>query len=245
MMLTVNMKFYKIFMALLCLCSTSIFALPFNSNLPSEELERLSNGETLIRNIGKPKKMSIAGDTAAAKKLIEAVKDVDPNYLAEVIQIRKVDDFPDLDKQIYEALYNISDYTEIPYHSQHSGGDYMLYDSAYIINELNVSDTVKSIFADLYMEPFGTIHAPIILEKNNEYIFYSSSNNNNLIYKGFKCVGKHNMLSTIILFKDGENWILYGVGGVKAMKVSFLEERINTSFMNRIQTFCNYIFTKF
>ena len=246
-MIDITMVFTKRLSAILfCfIFSSLLFALPFNSNLSYDDLQKISDGQIVIRNIGKPKKMSISGDFAAVNKIKNEVKSVEPNYLAEVIQVRKVCDFPDLDIQIYNALYNISDYTEIPYHSQHSGGDYMLYDSAYILNEVNISDTVKSISADLYMEPFGTIHTPIILEKNNDYIFYSSSNNNSLMYKGFKCVGKHNMLSSIILFKDGDYWILYGVGGVKAMKVSFLEERINTSFMNRIQTFCNYIFTKF
>lgn len=245
-MILKTMKRTKIFFAItLFLIGSFLSALPFNSNLSTEDIEKLNNGETVIRNIGKPKRMSISGDSVAVKKLVDEVKDVDPNYLAEVIQVRKIEDYPNLAEEIYLALYNISDYTEIPYHSEHSGGDYMLYDSAYIINETFLNDTTKSIYADLYMEPFGTIHAPIILEKNEDYIFYSSSNNNSLVYKGFKCVGKHNMLSTIILFKDGENWILYGVGGVKAMKVSFLEERINTSFMNRIKTFCNYIFTKF
>jgi hypothetical protein len=52
------------------------------------------------------------------------------------------------------------------------------------------------------------------------------------------------MKSVILLFRHEDNWILYGVGGVKALKVSFLEKRIETSFINRIKTFCNFVFTK-
>ena len=48
----------------------------------------------------------------------------------------------------------------------------------------------------------------------------------------------------ILLFKDEDNWILYGIGGVNAPKIPFFSERIEVSFINRIKTFCNFIFTK-
>ena len=52
------------------------------------------------------------------------------------------------------------------------------------------------------------------------------------------------MVSCITVFRDGDNWILYGIGGVDALKLWFIEDRVETSFINRIKTFCNFIFTK-
>ena len=49
----------------------------------------------------------------------------------------------------------------------------------------------------------------------------------------------------ILLIRDGDNWILYGIGGVNAPRVPFFTERIQTSFINRINTFCSFIFKKF
>ena len=94
------------------------------------------------------------------------------------------------------------------------------------------------------MEPFGTIYSPIEIEQTEDYLFYQSTNTNDLKVEGITCVRKYNMKSVIILIKDGENWILYGVGGVKAPRIPFLTQRIEVSFINRIKTFCNYIFTK-
>ena len=35
------------------------------------------------------------------------------------------------------------------------------------------------------------------------------------------------------------------LGGVNAIKVWFLQDRIETSFIGRIKSFCNFFFTKF
>jgi hypothetical protein len=114
-----------------------------------------------------------------------------------------------------------------------------------------VSDTVRQdgtthdVQADLTMEPFGKIHTTIELDSTPDYVYYVSTNDNELWYfDKFKCVNPNKMKSAILLFRDGDNWILYGAGGVNAIKVLFLEKRIETSFINRIKTFCNYMFDK-
>ena len=45
-------------------------------------------------------------------------------------------------------------------------------------------------------------------------------------------------------YKKDDKWIIYGIGGVNAPHFPFLTDRIRTSFINRIKTFCNFIFTK-
>ena len=52
------------------------------------------------------------------------------------------------------------------------------------------------------------------------------------------------MKSAITVFRDGDNWVLYAIGGVDTYKIFFLEDRVETSFINRIKSFCSFIFTK-
>ena len=52
------------------------------------------------------------------------------------------------------------------------------------------------------------------------------------------------MKSLILLFKDGDNWVLYGIGAVKAPKLAMFEKRIERSFINKTKTFCSYVFSK-
>ena len=81
--------------------------------------------------------------------------------------------------------------------------------------------------------------------KEIDTILYFSENLNTLkYYDDFKCVSPNKMNMDVLLFRDGDNWILYGIGGVNAPKIPFFSERIETSFINRIKTFCNFVFTK-
>ena len=235
----------KIFISIvLCFLSINIFSLPFNSLLSETEKQELMEGKVLIRNIDKYKNMCIEGTNPGIVKLREIVKEQAPNYLAEVIQIKPYEGNENLQEVIRSALENISDYAGIPYWSERHQRYWDLYSSAAVVGSFHVNETTRQIDAALYMEPFGLIHSPILIEQTDDYLLYNTTNNNNLKFEGFTVVKKQNMKSVILLFRHEDNWILYGVGGVKALKVSFLEKRIETSFINRIKTFCNFVFTK-
>ena len=71
-------------------------ALPFNSKLSPSDLEKVNNGEIVIRNIDKYKNISIKADNYAVKTMLEQIDDLDPNYLAEIIQVRPYEGNEDL-----------------------------------------------------------------------------------------------------------------------------------------------------
>ena len=52
------------------------------------------------------------------------------------------------------------------------------------------------------------------------------------------------MKSFVYAFKDGDYIILYGIGGVDAPNVPVLKGKIDNSFINRVTTFCKFIFGK-
>lgn len=222
----------------------SISAASFNDKLSSDEINSLYSGNVVIRNIGSVKNICLASDNIGAAKLLNQINALKPNYLAEVIQIRNYHGNEDLPERLYYALMNISDYVGIPYYSEQGDAWYDLYSDAKIIS-LEKTDTITRVSADLTMEPFGLISTPMIIEQTSDYLFYSTTNSNRLRYQDkVNCVNPEKMRSCILLFREGDFWILYGVGGVDAAKIPFLTKRIETSFINRIKTFCNYIFEK-
>ena len=96
------------------------------------------------------------------------------------------------------------------------------------------------------MEPFDLVNEDIALYRTKDSILYTAVNTNKLRYLDkFDCVWPRKMKICILLIRDGDNWILYGIGGVNAPRVPFFTERIQTSFINRINTFCSFIFKKF
>lgn len=229
-------------LTLFLLFNFSIFALPFNSKLSQEELNKLNDGEILIRNIDYEKNMCLNSENHLAVELKNSIKSLSPKYLAEVIQIKPYSGNEDLPEKLEKLLLNVSDYAGIPYWSVRHQQFYDLYTSAEI-KEIKKEENKTKILADLVMDPFGTVNESIIIQKNNDEIFYFSENLNTLNYLGkFDCVYPKKMNMDILLFRDGENWILYGIGGVKAPRIPFFTERIETSFIGRIKTFCEFIF---
>lgn len=238
---------YKFFVSTVCLLSlvNVLSAEIFNKNLTATEKSSLDKGEVLIKNIGSYKNISLAeGNGAVADSLLSEIKTLSPKYLAEVIQIRPYEGNEDLPQKLEELLNNVPDYAGIPYWSVRHERYYDLYKSAKITSKVeeNNKTTIK---ADLVMDPFGTVKEDIVITKSNDSILYIATNKNTLNYKDtIDCVKADKMKMCIYLFRNGDNWILYGAGGVNAPRIPFLNDRIETSFINRIKTFCNFVFTK-
>ena len=239
------------FAVILILVVQNSFAGVFNKNLTAEEQKTLDRGEVLIKNIAYQKNMSLNKDfNEDTKALTEEIKQLSPKYLAEIIQIKPYKGNENLPEILTGLLYNVSDYKGIPYYSERNKKYYNLYDSAEIQKETiitqNAYKTSKQLEALFVMEPFDKVYETINLTQTSNSVYYSSINTNKLRYKDeFDCVWPKKLKICIILFRDGDNWVLYGIGGVNAPRIPFFTERIETSFINRINTFCSFIFSKF
>ena len=238
----------KLCSALLLLTFTfaAISADPFNNKLTAADREDISGGGILIKNINYEKNMCLKkGEAPLGDKLIAEIRDLNPKYLAEVIQYKPYKGNEDLPQRLEALLNNVSDYAGIPYYSVRAEEWYNLYDSAEIVESVERSDG-KSLKAELMMEPFDLVKEDIELYRTTDSILYTAVNTNKLRYLDkFDCIWPRKMKICILLLRDGDKWILYGIGGVNAPRVPFFTERIQTSFINRINTFCSFIFKKF
>ena len=238
-------KFF--FTAILLFFTASIvIADPFNSKLTVDERNQIEHGEILIKNINYEKFICLKkGISPLGDKLLAEIRDLNPKYLAEVIQIKPYKGNEDLPKRLETLLNNVPEYAGIPYYSVRAEEWYNLYDSAEIVETTERADG-KFLKTVLKMEPFDTVYEDIELTRADNSILYTAVNTNKLRYLDkFDCVWPRKMKICILLIRDGDNWILYGIGGVNAPRVPFFTERIQTSFINRINTFCSFIFKKF
>lgn len=227
------------------LIAVSIFAEPFNKKLSDSERQTIAGGEVLIRNISSMKDICME-KTDSTERIISTMEKLDPAFAAEIIQVRPYKGNEDLKENINNALLNIEDYVGIPYFSERTQEWYELYSSAQIDSIAESEDKkTKSIDCTLEMSLFGKFKSEITVEDNDSFYYYELKNKDKLVYHGkFTAVKPEKMVSCITLFRDGDNWILYAIGGVDVPKIWFLKDRIETSFMNRIKTFCNFIFQK-
>ena len=105
----------KIRFSALCVFALTIFtlyseALPFDGSLSQKEIDDLNEGKILVRTIDKYKNMSIRSSDKGAEKLLAEIKDLNPNYLAEVIQIKPYKGNEDLIRRFRAALEDIPSY---------------------------------------------------------------------------------------------------------------------------------------
>ena len=205
---------------------------PYNKNLSAEDIESLSSGKTVIKNTG------------SYKKVVETVSNLKPAYFAEVIKEYTYEGNENLLENFSSLVMDIPSYAGIPYYSERAEEWYDLYTSAEIKSAQKDGNT-QIVNADFEMKPFGLVPMKITSEKNDGYYYYESTNLSTMrYYDKFNCVSPENMKSIIVIFKSEDKWILYGIGAVKAPSVFFLRDRVDTSFMNRIKTFCAYFFAK-
>ncbi|MBR5032830.1 MAG: hypothetical protein IKX70_04115 [Treponema sp.] len=235
------------FVAVRCLFGASFY----NDKLTADEIKTLQSGQVLIKSIGYQKNMCLkSGYSKECDDIIQQIKDLNPKYLAEIIQIKPYKGNENLPEVLTELLYNVSEYTNIPYYSVRHDKWYDLYDYAEIQSEKVISSTSsrteKELKALFVMEPFGDVFETITMIQKPDSVYYSSVNTNKLAFEQkIDCVWPKKLKICIYLFREGDNWILYGVGGVNAPRIPFFTERIEVSFINRIKSFCNYMFTKF
>ena len=221
----------------------SVQAEIFNSKLSSDEKQKLENGEVLIRNIKSMKDVCVK-ENDSSSRILATMKKLDPAFVAEVIQIRPVEGNENLIEEIDSTLCNIGDYVRITYYYDRQQKWYELYSSAEI-KKITEEKNDKQIDCILEMSLFGKFNSQINVTKDENFYFYELKNMENLIYhEKFTAVKSKKMVSCMTVFRDDDNWVLYAIGGVDVPKLWFLKDRIETSFMNRIKTFCNFIFSK-
>ena len=217
----------------------------FNSNLSNENKTKIENGETVFIRTKSYKSLVINNFSEETNKLLNEAKSLNPNYLAEIIKTYPYEGNENLIEKFNEQITDYASYVKIPYWSEHNNTMFNLYDSAKITGK-SENGNINEINVDLEMQPFGKIPTQILAEKNKASYYFESSNTKGVKYRDkIECISKDKMKTIIVIIKDNDKWILYGIGGVKAPSVSFVKERIESSFMNRIKTFCSYFFNQF
>lgn len=236
-------KYFTI-ISFMAIATTNLFGNPFNSKLTASEQEKLDKGEVVIKNIDYAKNMCLNGaEDEICAKIVKEVNNFSPKYLAEIIQVKDYKGNENLPAKMAEILNNIEDYAGIPYFSERHQCYFDLYSKASITN-IKKEGSKSFIDANLEMEPFGTVNETIVCETGKDYLLYTAENTNNLKFQGITCVGKNKLKVYIYCVHKDDKWIIYGIGGVNAPHMPFLTDRIRTSFINRIKTFCNFVFTK-
>ena len=238
-----NMK-TRILAAIALLVCAAASATTFIDRLTADEWAALERGEVLIRSIGKIRNVCVA-DCDGTQELLTAMRALSPVYTAEIIQLRPYMGNEQLPALLRELLLDIPAYAGLPYFSERAQQWFELYSSAKITAREEHGDGRTRLLAELEMPPLGTIKAEITLHEQADYLYYELTNLNRLRYRGRISVIKPGKLrSAVVVFKDGDDWVVYAVSGVDTYRLPFIEKRVETAFVSRIKAFCGFVLSR-
>lgn len=215
----------------------------FNAKLSDSDKKTLESGEVLFESIGNLKNIKV-NENQKTKQSIDVIRKLNPNHLSEIIQVRPYKGNENLVEKIAEVLGDVKNYVGIPYFSERNQKWYDLYSEAEILS-IKKEKNVETIEERFYMKPFGYYTSEIKIENRGNYYFFTMKNTEKLrYYDKFDAVGNEKMQAAIVVFREGDNWVIYALGGARIIDVPFLVKRAETSFTNRIKAFTTAIFKK-
>ena len=231
-------------LALLLGASASVLsAQPFPfKNLSAGETSALAEGKSVFRQPSGWKDLSVPSAAPFAKDIEDTVRKLGANYLGEVVMVLPKAANPDLLPDLARGLADVESHTGIPYWSRRNKKYFDLYSRVTVI-ERTGSAAEGGLVADLYMKPFDDYRARYSWSLRGERLSFLSTNLTHLSYDGKKAVSPGDMVWRMEAYADGDRWVLYGVGAVKAFDMfGLLRDRLSESFMGRIEAFFGYMY---
>ena len=216
----------------------------FNDRLTGREILSLRNGGIICNSIGSLKYARIRR-IAESEPLLQAVQAVNPNHLAEIIKILPYDGYENLTEIVSLMLKTEESYTSVPFYVDGSSVVYLYADAKIQKITKDEATGTEVIVERFLMKPLEYYTGYIEAEKRGSYYFYKMKNTERVRYKSFiSAVGKEKMIAVISIFRYGDNWIIYALGGVDIIKLPFIDKKIDRAFYNRIKAFCVFTFQR-
>ncbi len=219
--------------------------LPFR-NLSSEELVKLQHGERLFRVLDTYKDFCLQTEDSESEQIRSLLKEVKPNFLAEILMIIPVDENLDNLAFIRNTLMDVTLFDNIPYYSKRNEKWYPLYEDTKILSQTTTAPGQDTIMAYQKMKPFKPHETRYKFRIQGDTFFFESRNSNNIYYKNFKAVRKGNMITLLWIRDEGDRLIIYGIGGASAFTFfGLFGERMGDSFIGRMEAFFSWFYDNY
>lgn len=234
--------FFCVFSSAPISISDSNISYLFNTRLTESEKSSLLSGNFVFNSIGSVKNVR-ANLTKETEQDIETVKKVKPNHLIEVIKILPYEGNENLIETIALIMQDINAYTEIPYYSERNEKEYHLFEEAEILST-SEKNGILVIDERLLMNPFKSYTARVEAENRGDYYFYTLKNTERVKYKFLNAIKPEKMIAGVSVFRLGENWVIYALGGAYVFHGPFFNDFIESEFCGRIKAFVIFMFNR-
>ncbi len=216
---------------------------PFR-NLAPEEQAAVLRGESVFRQPSGWKALSVPAGAPFARDIEETVRKLGANYIGEVVMTVPKDGNPGLLARLVRDLQDVESHVGIPYWSRRHKKHFDLFDSVRIL-ERTGTEAEGSLTAEQHMKPFDDYRSRYSWSLRGDRLSFLSTNLTHLSYDGRKSVTPGDMVWRLEAYADGDSWVLYGIGAVKAFDMfGLIRDRLSASFMGRIEAFFGHMYRK-
>jgi hypothetical protein len=203
-----------------------------------------AENEISIDFINDVKKISLdSGKSKVSDAVLDEMKNLGPNYLAEVKYEIPFKGNEDLTKFVSTLFCNMNLYLEIPYYSERNDTTVPLFSRAEL---KSFSQTGSEFFYDAIfcMTPFSDYNATLKMVVTDESFLFLHENLDKMNFSGLAAIQKRTMKAGIAVYREGDVWKIFALGGIRAVKPPFLKKRLETAFNNRIKDFCVFYISR-
>jgi len=219
--------------------------LPFR-DLSSGDLTSLEKGESIFRILDSYKDFSLQVEGSASMKIESLLKEINPNFLAEILMVIPVDEKRDNLNFIRTSLMDVTLFDDIPYYSKRNDKWYPLYEDTKILSLTDAGPGESIISAYHKMKPFKPQDTKYKYSIIGDTFWFESRNSSNIYYKSFKAVKKGNLITLLWIKDEGDRLIVYGIGGAKAFTFfGLFGERMDNSFIGRMEAFFSWFYDNY
>lgn len=223
------------------------FSLPpsFASEWKKKEIKELQEGKIVIRNIRKAKHTSLnEGINVYADKVLKIAKDINANYLAEIIYKMPKSSNKNIIDQAVKIFEDINLYKEIIYSDEKKGSSRNLFP---LVEQRFRNDAPGyiQIGSHLKMDMLSAYDSELEIEWGKDGFFFHQLNVTPLMWKSFKAVKEGNMIAGICCFEWNNDYYVYALGGIRAPRIPFVIAEIERQFIGRIEDFTVFYIKRF
>lgn len=211
-------------------------------NLSEDERASLSRGEAVFRQPEGWKDLSVPAAAPFYRETEDAVRKGGYNYLGEVLLMMRRAEGDAAIPAMTARLRDVERYAGIPYWSTRQQTWYDLFDWVRVVSGTR-TESLGSLEARQFMNPFGEYGSRYEWSFAPTDLSFSGVNTTALSYDGIKAVSPGNMIWRFRAYIQGDYWVFYGLGGVKAFDLfGALRDRLSASFMGRIEAFFRHAY---
>lgn len=224
----------------------------FLDYLSGETISDLSREGMVRRDFDNHRDLQYIPDHPLARQIERSVRSVRPNVITEAIMYLDNGITDEGFLELYNAFRRVSELSGMEYYNPDKDRWHVLFDASYHVDGpegtapepdpvVSTIPAEDAIYVGQDIPPFGYVVSEYSFEREGDAFLFSGTNLDRFYYEGVPVLGTENMLTQVLVVREEDYLVAYGVGGARVFTLfGLLSGRIETPFAARTTAMFNW-----